>query len=109
MKVYEQSGYHYKSTPAIILKGLWLEEQNFEVGDYVSGSCENGKLIITPDVEKAAFVEAEAAFMEQETKKLQKEPEAEKQKSERSLLLSGKWVCRMRNGKVDLVGATKGE
>ena len=23
MKVYEQSGYHYKSTPTIMLKGQW--------------------------------------------------------------------------------------
>ena len=26
MKVYEQSGYQYKSTPAIMLKGQWLRE-----------------------------------------------------------------------------------
>lgn len=33
MKVYEQSGYHYKSTPAIMLKGQWLKELGFEIGD----------------------------------------------------------------------------
>ncbi len=26
MKVYEQSGYRYKSTPTIMLKGQWLKE-----------------------------------------------------------------------------------
>lgn len=26
MKVYEQSGYNYKPTPTIVLKGKWLEE-----------------------------------------------------------------------------------
>ena len=26
MMVYEQIGYHYKSTPTITLKGLWLKE-----------------------------------------------------------------------------------
>ncbi len=31
MKVYEQSGYHYKSTPAIMLKGQWLRELGFEI------------------------------------------------------------------------------
>lgn len=25
MKIYEQSGYHYKATPTITLKGLWLK------------------------------------------------------------------------------------
>lgn len=54
MKVYGQSGYRYKETPAIMLKGLWLQELGFEIGDYISVSCENGKLIITPDAESSA-------------------------------------------------------
>ena len=33
MKVYEQSGYQYKSTPAIMLKGQWLREAGFELRD----------------------------------------------------------------------------
>ena len=42
MKVYEQSGYHYKSTPTIMLKGQWLNElgcrvQRQKAGDYQSG------------------------------------------------------------------------
>ncbi len=78
MKVYGQSGYHYKSTPAIMLKGQWLQELGFEIGNYISVSCEDSKLVITPDVERAALVEAEALYMEQETKKLQKRFEAEK-------------------------------
>lgn len=68
-----------------MLKGQWLKELGFEIGDYISVSCENGKLVITPDAERAALVEAEALFMEQETKKLQKRFEAEK--AEISLLL----------------------
>ena len=47
MKVHEQSGYNYKATPTIILKGQWLKEMGFEIGDYISVSCEDGKLIIT--------------------------------------------------------------
>ena len=72
MKVHAQSGYNYKATPTIILKGQWLQEMGFEIGDYISVSCEDGKLIITPDAEKAAMAKAEAEFMDREMKKLQK-------------------------------------
>ena len=58
MKVHEQSGYNYKATPTIILKGQWLKEMGFEIGDYITVSCEEGKLIITPDAEKAAMAKA---------------------------------------------------
>lgn len=79
MKVHEQSGYNYKATPTIILKGQWLKEMGFEIGDYISVSCESGKLIITPDAEKAAMAKAEAEFMEKEMKKLQKRFQAKKE------------------------------
>ena len=46
MKVCGQSGYQYKTIPSIMLKGQWLKELGFEIGDYISVSCENGKLII---------------------------------------------------------------
>lgn len=36
MKVHEQSGYNYKATPTIILKGQWLKEMGFEIGDYIT-------------------------------------------------------------------------
>ena len=61
-----------------MLKGQRLKELGFEIGDYISVNCENGKRVITSDAERAAFVEAEAAFTEQETKKLQKRFEKEK-------------------------------
>ena len=79
MKVHSQSGRNYKATPTIILKGQWLQEMGFEIGDYISVSCENGKLIITPDAEKAAKEQAEAEFMEKEIKKLQKKFQKEKE------------------------------
>ena len=63
-----------------MLKGEWLKELGFEIGNYVSVSSENGKLVITQDVEMAAIKEAEAAFMERETRILQKRFEAEKEK-----------------------------
>ena len=79
MKVVAQSGYKYRETPTITLKGLWLKELGFEIGDYVSVSCENGRLVITPDAEKAKLVEAKKAFMDKEMKALQKRFEAEKE------------------------------
>ena len=79
MKVHEQSGYNYKATPTIILKGQWLKEMGFEIGDYITVSCEDGKLIITPDAEKATMAKAETEFMEKEMKKLQKRFQAEKE------------------------------
>lgn len=80
IKVVCKSGYQYKSTPAIVLKGQWLKELGFEIGDYVSISCENGKLVITPDAERAAIAEAEAAFMERKMASLKKQFEVEKSK-----------------------------
>ena len=48
--------------------------------DHVEGAVADGKLVITPDVERAALEEAEAAFMEKETKILQKKFEEEKKR-----------------------------
>ena len=31
MKVYEASGYQYKRTPSIVLKGTWLSELGFDI------------------------------------------------------------------------------
>lgn len=47
MKVYEQSGYHYKSTPTIMLKGQWLNELGFGYGTPICVECSGGKLVIT--------------------------------------------------------------
>lgn len=80
IKVISQSGHNYKATPTIMLKGQWLKELGFDIGDYVSITCENGKLVITPDTERAAIAEAEAAFMERERESLKKKFEAEKVK-----------------------------
>ena len=77
MKVYSQNGRNYKATPTIILK--WLEEMGFAIGDYISVSCENGKLVITPDTERAELEQMKADFMEKETKKLQKRFQREKE------------------------------
>ncbi len=78
VKVYGQSGYNYRETPTIILKGQWLKELGFDIGDYISISCEDGKMVITPDRERATIIQAENAFMEREMKSLKKRFEEEK-------------------------------
>lgn len=80
VKVYGQSGYKYRETPTIMLKGQWLKEAGFDIGDYISITCEDGKIIITQDAERAAVKAAEEEFMEREMKVLQKRYEAEKVK-----------------------------
>ncbi len=80
IKVCGQSGYKYQETPTIMLKGMWLKELGFDIGDYVAVTCEDGKLIITPDSERAVIKAAEEEFMAREMKALQKRFEAEKVK-----------------------------
>lgn len=55
-----------------MLKGMWLKESGVEIGDYISVVCEDGKLIITPDAERAELEKAEAEIMEHEKKIMQK-------------------------------------
>lgn len=47
LKVYESSGYKYKPTPLIILKGEWLKSCGFEIGQELEVECgsEGGLLI----------------------------------------------------------------
>lgn len=47
LKVCEQSGYKYKPTPMLMLKGAWLEEWGFTPDMPVSVQCEEGRLVIT--------------------------------------------------------------
>ena len=51
IKVISQSGHNYKPTPTVILKGQWLNEMGFEIGDQIKVECENGKLVISLDRE----------------------------------------------------------
>ena len=80
IKVYGQSGYKYRETPTIMLKGMWLKEAGFDVGDYISVTCEDGKIIIAQDAERASVKAAEAEFMDREMKALQMRYEAERVK-----------------------------
>ena len=49
IKVYGQSGYKYHETPTIMLKGMWLKELGFDIGDYVSVDDE-------PNPEMTSFI-----------------------------------------------------
>lgn len=80
LKVVSQSGYRYAPTPTITLKGKWLSEIGFQIGDYVSITCEDGRIVITPDTERAALAKAEQEFMDREMKDLQKRFEKEKER-----------------------------
>ena len=47
LKVYGMSGHNYKSTPTIMMKGKWLRDFGFEIGDKYHVECDAGKLIIS--------------------------------------------------------------
>lgn len=49
LKVYEQSmsGSNYKPVPTIILKGQWLKDAGFGVGEYVEINCDDDKITLT--------------------------------------------------------------
>ena len=80
VKIYGQSRYKYLETATIMLKGKWLEELGFKIGDYISVTCEEGRLVIRPDAKRAAIKAKEDEFMQREMKALQKRYEAEKAK-----------------------------
>lgn len=46
LKVYGQSGYHYKDTPTIVLKGQWLSATGFDIGDQIRVDVEDGRLLV---------------------------------------------------------------
>ena len=97
MKVCGQSGYKYETVPAITLKGKWLEELGFHLGDYVQVKCENGQLIITPDVNKAQEQEAKMAFMDEEIKKLKIRYQNEKEVYHNTSTIRLDMILRIKN------------
>lgn len=46
LKVYGQSGYNYKDTPTIVLKGQWLSAIGFDIGDQIQVDVEDGRLLV---------------------------------------------------------------
>lgn len=47
LKVYGQSGYKYQDTPTIVLKGKWLENAGFRIGDSLTISIDSNGIRIT--------------------------------------------------------------
>lgn len=49
LKIYDQSmgGGNYTSVPTILLKGKWLEEAGFHIGEYVSVEFNGDKILLT--------------------------------------------------------------
>ena len=70
LTISEATNYGRRTASMLRIQGLWLQELGFNVGDPVLVKCEDGKLIITPDTARVELIEAEKAFMEEETKKL---------------------------------------
>ena len=72
LTVSEATNYGRKTAPMLRIQGFWFQELGFNIGDPVLVKCEDGKLIIMRDTAREELIEAEKAFMEEETKKLQK-------------------------------------
>lgn len=54
LKVYGQSnGYNYQNVPTIVLKGKWLEDAGFEIGQSVDVTVDRNVLRVSPILEKA--------------------------------------------------------
>ena len=100
MKVCGQSGYKYETVPAITIKRKVAGRTGIHLGDYVQVKCENGQLIITPDVDKAQEKAAKTAFMEEEIRKLEIRYKREKDEIE------AKYVAEQNTG---CYGRQKGE
>ena len=80
LKVCEQSGYRHKPTPTLMLKGAWLEEWGFTANVPMTVQCEEGKMIIVLNEERAKMLEEEQAYIVEETKKLQAQLVAERKR-----------------------------
>lgn len=78
LTVSEACCYGRKTAPMLRIQGLWFQELGFNVGDPVLIKCEDGKLIIMADTAMAELKKAEQAFMEEETRKLEKRFQKEK-------------------------------
>ena len=80
LKVCEQSGYRYKPTPTLMLKGAWLEEWGFTANMPVTVLCEEGKRIIVLNKERAKMLEEKKTYIEEETRKFQAQLVAERKR-----------------------------
>lgn len=56
LKVYSQSGYNYKDTPTIQLKGQWLKDFDFDSNTLPFFRCGNNVLFVFVDIMKHTFM-----------------------------------------------------
>lgn len=64
IKVCATSGYKYKDTPTITLKGNWLKEAGFDIDNLITVEMVDGKLIIShreEEIEKRTCVRVSCA------------------------------------------------
>ena len=80
LKVSSFYNYGSKISPMLRLQGLWLEDFGFKIGEPILVKCEDGKLIISLDHERALAKEKEQAFLDEEMAKIQKRYEIEKKR-----------------------------
>lgn len=86
LKVSSFSNYGCKMAPMLRLQGQWLEAFGFQIGEPILVKCEDGKLIITLDKDRALMEEKKQAFLSAEMQKLEKKYEAEKKKLYRQMV-----------------------
>ena len=55
-------------------------QTGFQIGNYIKVNWEDGRIVITPDTERAALEKTEKAFMNKEMKLLEKRLETEKER-----------------------------
>lgn len=48
LTVHATSGYHYQDTPTLQLKGSYLNQFGFRIGDPVTVHLEENRIVITP-------------------------------------------------------------
>lgn len=78
LKISSTNSYGSKDSPMLRIRGRWLEELGFNIGDYVLVKCEDGKLTVTADRNGSGFREKELAYLDEEMKKLKTKYEKEK-------------------------------
>ena len=102
MKVCGQSGYKYETVPAITLKGKWLEELGFHLGDY---AAKIAGLTEVPAIVKTDLSDEDAYVYVIETNLLQRSF-AEMLPSEKAAVLVARYEQKSRDGLGEEYGMT---
>lgn len=79
LTISEACSYGRNPAPQLRIQGLWMKDLGFNIGDAVRVKCEDGRLVISLDGERADRLEAKKMFLEGENKKLRNRYEKEKE------------------------------